>query len=878
MMNNIDIGGGSSSSSVAEVDWENNINDLDVDLDSWIEELLDDSLDGSLMNSGLDAATITPNSPCQPFMSTINGGTNLGGSSSNVPQSGSAQEMMTMSSLTPCSSATTMQTEGIISSAVKYMSTISAQSSDSQTKTDVLEYEQLLQQVSKGKEVQQPTTHLLANQTNMTFGDQKNQLQYQMPSNPLHHCTGPMANTQTGNLQNSQALRVQMQQILNQNQLQLQQATRSSSNLISGRRQQLNINLSAPVGFAAPSTFPSSKEFREYVLRQIRIMKERYYNELVKMNYNAMELRSLATNRDVAENYEKVQTYLEKMMTFLNISRVDLIPKNNNRVYNYMNTIVNYVSYHMNRHGSSSQPAHQPARGPQVQPFRAMMLQNNSSPNPSRGFTNLEANMLTFNQNFPSRRPQPQSTQSRMPSSLNGLSFQVGIDQRVVNPQSRMPSSPISLFSSTSGTNNFSSRPLNHQQPPVANQNFNFEKMTAPMHKTNGLTGSKVRHGMSPLCSTVVNQCASPQFSLQSTVNPTTQQTSFSSSKFDVNKVLSPDSIAHSPFLLSSNSSTLSKQCSSGIHSSSTADSQKAKTPMDPPSEEPKNSKDQVFHLTEVVKSISSNALLSTLSDISSIEKEMDIIPHCVPFNVEKGMDIQDEKNIKFEYDHERPEKMRREFSVASVDSDPLVSQESDINSEETSSNKRMKIEIKWEMLEEIKELNNKLVETTINVVIDTTEDDISILESHEGTIVKCSFRNVCFPDLRGQQGGVSSEKVKFSSSRNPLLNAVLMPKMPEFVILLLVPANYPASSPRVIKSTCNVLNSEPWGKLYEEMLTKFDLSLQGIPGIPSLGDMARNWDASARAVMAEFMQKRGVKSLSSRYGNWENCMSSSST
>ncbi|KAD5317458.1 hypothetical protein E3N88_17404 [Mikania micrantha] len=869
---------GGSSSTVPEADGGN---DIDADLDSWFEELLADSLEGSLMNSCVDATTITPNSLSQPFMSTVNRGANLGESSSNVSQSGTSQDMMAViGSLTFSSSSSTtpMQSEGIISSAVKLISNMSTQSSQSQGNTDFPQYQPVPQEKYKGKAVKQPIAYPLANQSNMTLCDQMNQLQYQILSNQLLPSTMPMVvNTQTAYQQNDQASRVQMQQNLNQNYLQLQQATWSSSNLISGW-QQLGIinklNFSAPVGFAPPGEFISTTAYREYVLRQIRKMKERYNNELLKMHYNCMELRARATNAIVADNYQKVQVYLEKMMTFLNISRIDLLPKNDEIVYNYMNTVVNYVCYHMSKQNDSirlGEPAPQPPIRPQVQPIGTMMLQNNPSPSTSQWVANLEANKSNFN-NFPSSRPHPQPTQSRKQSSLDNVSFQTGLHQKPESslridsfkaPQSSAStttqqinsgpktssvigsSSPISLFTNTTATN-FPSRPLNHQ-PPVVNQNFKVEKMKAPMHKTSELTGSKPRHGMSPLCSTSVNPCPSPQFSFPVTVNPTSaRQTSVPSSKFNTKKVLSPLSVASSPFLLSSSSSTPSTQYSSGTSSSSTTDSQKTKTSINPPSLEPKNSEDQVFHLTEVVKTVSSNTLLSTLSDISSMEKATNI--------------IQDEMNIMLEHNHEPPLKMRREFNIASVHNDQFVSQGGDINSSETSTNKRMKIATKWAILEEIKETNRKLLETSINVVTDTSDKDISILGAQEGTIVKCLFKNVCFPDLINPHGQVASEK------------------MPEFVILLLVPADYPASPPKISRSIRNELNNEPWGKLYEEMLTKFDLSLYGVTGKSSLQDMARKWDASARAVMTEFMQKRGVKSFSSMYGSWENCKNSSSS
>ncbi|KAJ0560514.1 hypothetical protein HanRHA438_Chr06g0267881 [Helianthus annuus] len=592
--------------------------------------------------------------------------------------------------------------------------------------------------------------------------------------------------------------------------------TGSSGNLISGggRQQEtyINLNFPDPVGFTTDGQFRSATAHHHYILRQIKVLKDRYHNELLKMNYKAAEMRTWATNMDESNYYESVITDLGRIMTFLNITRADLLPNNEQMIYNIMNTIVNYVSYHMYNHGFYSlhrEPAHQPLKGPQVQPLGAMRLQNNPSPNPTHRVTNLEVDMWNFNHNFPLERPRPQPSQSRMPSLATITSFQIVPHPSVPSTRQQIhlgpmtssvigSSYPISVFSNTTSTN-FPSGPLIHQ-PPVANQNFNFEKMKAPMHKTDELTGSKVRHEMSPLGLGLGNQCTSTQCSL-------------------------PHSTASSPFLLSSNTSAPSK------------------TPMDPPSQEPETSKDQAFHLTEVVKP--STALISSLTDISSIEKVTDIIPHCVPPNL-VSTHIQDATNVK--YDHEPVKKRKRKSSVPLAYSDQFVSQGRDKCSTESSTNKMKKIE-NPAILEEIKEVNSKLLETSME--IDPSEDGNNILGAHEGTIVKCLFRNVC--SLLGPQKGASSEK------------------MPEFVILLLVPDNYPASSPKMIKSSLDVLNNEPWGTLYDEMLIKFNVSLCGITGIHSLGDMARNWDASARAVVNSFLQKKGGKSFSEKYGSWDN-------
>lgn len=285
---------------------------------------------------------------------------------------------------------------------------------------------------------------------------------------------------------------------------------------------------------------------------------------------------------EAAREYGNVKNYLERMVVFLNITMIDEIPQNDDRVYNYMNVVVNYMNYHKNKTSGSSQ--------------------YNPPLNSSQGIPNTAANMVNFNQNFPSRKPRPRG---RMPGSLKNTSFQM--DPKPMNPlqsgsfkapQAMVLSttqqinsgtntssvnrsgSPISLFSNTRGTN-FSSRPLNHQ-PPVANQN-NLEKMKQPMHKPNEFF-------LPPAAKSISQQTTSPQWS----------PLSVSSSTFDVNTVLSPQAIARSPFLLSSTSTQ------SGGSPFSSLGSEKLKMQVDPPcpeiKQEPQNPKDPLSHLIQVVR------------------------------------------------------------------------------------------------------------------------------------------------------------------------------------------------------------------------------------------------------------------------------------
>ena len=55
-------------------------------------------------------------------------------------------------------------------------------------------------------------------------------------------------------------------------------------------------------------------------------------------------------------------------------------------------------------------------------------------------------------------------------------------------------------------------------------------------------------------------------------------------------------------------------------------------------------------------------------------------------------------------------------------------------------------------ILDEIRKTDFELMETSLVVVLDTAGDYMKILGGQGGTIVKCLYTNVCFPDLCGPQ------------------------------------------------------------------------------------------------------------------------------
>ncbi|KAL7588451.1 hypothetical protein Lser_V15G38759 [Lactuca serriola] len=325
------------------------------------------------MNFGLDAMNIHPDyASDQPNMSG-NSRSIFGGGSADKSQSGNPQQMMTVSNLTPNSGTSTLQTSGhILSPVPKFVSNPAPQTSQSRTTMDLLQFtnqnQRLKQHVFEHKAVQRPPTHPSIAQSTIMFGHQNNK--QQMPFDHLRPCPWPVSTIQTSHLQNQQTLRQQIsntgqlqqrqhqvvqpsknfQQNLNQTLLQFQQRTPQEH----GQRN-ISAALSAPVKFSHPNEFSSNETWREYAFRQVLLMKENYLNELLKMRKNAMHLYSQERNMEIAKKYENAKEFLEKMIAFLNIPRVDMIPKNNERVYNYMNFIVNYLTSFRNKNGGFSQ-------------------------------------------------------------------------------------------------------------------------------------------------------------------------------------------------------------------------------------------------------------------------------------------------------------------------------------------------------------------------------------------------------------------------------------------------------------------------------------------------------------------------------------------
>ncbi|XP_059653684.1 mediator of RNA polymerase II transcription subunit 15a-like [Cornus florida] len=281
--------------------------------------------------------------------------------------------------------------------------------------------------------------------------------------------------------------------------------------------------------------------------------------------------------------------------------------------------------------------------------------------------------------------------------------------------------------------------------------------------------------------------------------------------------------------------------------------------------------------LIKVVKSMSPRALSASVSDIGSVISMIDRIAGSAPGNGSRAAVGEDlvamtkcrlqARNFITQDVTTGTRKMRRHTSamplnvVSSAGSinDSLKrlagSEVSDLESTATSSVKRPKIEANHALLEEIREINQQLIDT----VVDISDEDVDLTaaaaatEGGEGTIVKCSFSAVALgPNLKSQYASPQMSPIQ------PLR--------------LLVPTNYPNCSPILLDKF--LIETREYEDLSLKAKSKFSISLRGLSQPMSLGDIAKTWDVCARTVISEFAQQRGGGCFSSKYGTWEDCLS----
>ncbi|XP_028779202.1 mediator of RNA polymerase II transcription subunit 15a isoform X2 [Neltuma alba] len=309
-----------------------------------------------------------------------------------------------------------------------------------------------------------------------------------------------------------------------------------------------------------------------------------------------------------------------------------------------------------------------------------------------------------------------------------------------------------------------------------------------------------------------------------------------------------------------------------------------------------------IERLIKAVKSMSSKDLTAAVSDIGSVVSMIDRIAGSAPGNGSRAAVGEDlvamtkcrlqARNFINQDGNNGTKRMRRYVNAMplNVVSSPDCMNDSmkqlnalevaDLGSATTASIKKPRIKANHALLEEIREINQRLIDTVVDISdedVDPTAAAAAAADGSEGTIVKCCFNAVALS---------SSLKSQYASAQmvGPQTLLLQFSNSPIQPLRLLVPTNYPHCSPILldkfpVESRGQKEKRKPFASKENEDLSvktksRFSNSLRGLPEPMSLGEIARTWDVCARAIISEYAQESGGGSFSSKYGTWENWLS----
>ncbi|KAF3795777.1 Mediator of RNA polymerase II transcription subunit 15a [Nymphaea thermarum] len=285
--------------------------------------------------------------------------------------------------------------------------------------------------------------------------------------------------------------------------------------------------------------------------------------------------------------------------------------------------------------------------------------------------------------------------------------------------------------------------------------------------------------------------------------------------------------------------------------------------------------------LIKAVSSISSKAFASSISDISSAVNLVDRLACSAPGNGSRASVGEDlaattrwrlqARNLISQDGNAAAKKMKRNMtamplntmsSAGSVNNSvrqPASLESSELESTATSRIKRPRIEVNQILQEEIKEINQKLIDTVVDISDEDNDLTAAATEGRDGVVIKCSYNAVALcPSMKSQYA---------------LAEVAYFMQSPILPLRLLVPSNYPSCSP-VLLDMQPIETGKEGDDLSAKARSMFSLSVRSISHPMSLGDIARTWDVCARKVMTEYAHQSGGGSFSSSYGTWESCVS----
>uniref|UniRef100_A0A0D3CAL4 Mediator complex subunit 15 KIX domain-containing protein n=1 Tax=Brassica oleracea var. oleracea TaxID=109376 RepID=A0A0D3CAL4_BRAOL len=289
-----------------------------------------------------------------------------------------------------------------------------------------------------------------------------------------------------------------------------------------------------------------------------------------------------------------------------------------------------------------------------------------------------------------------------------------------------------------------------------------------------------------------------------------------------------------------------------------------------------------IERLIRAVKSISPQSLSSAVSDIGSVVSMVDRIAGSAPGNGSRASVGEDfvaktkcrlqARNFMAQEGMTPTKKMKRHATAMPLSVYSLggsvgdnckqfaCSETSDLESTATSVGKKARTETEHALLEEIKEINQRLIDTVVEISDEEDATDSSegatASKGCEGTTVRFSFIAVSLsPAL----------KAHFSLTQ-------MSPIQP---LRLLVPCSYPNGSPSLLDKL-PVETSKENEDLSSKAVARFNILLRSLSQPMSLKDIATTWDACARTVICEYAQQFGGGTFSSKYSTWEKFVAAS--
>ncbi|XP_076921146.1 mediator of RNA polymerase II transcription subunit 15a-like [Bidens hawaiensis] len=569
----------------------------------------------------------------------------------------------------------------------------------------------------------------------------------------------------------------------------------------------------------AQTGHPNSGDWQEEVYQKVKAMKDKYFQELADM-YRICRARlqqhdsfSQPPNGDQVERLKKYKHTLECCMKFLKLLKNNITLNHKETLGVYEKEIVNLITSQRRKLAPTLQQQRmnqmQQSQQTQIQPHESQMnLQHN--------------NLVTLHHNLVSN-PQ-QYMMSMLPH------------QQLKQLQSRQMQQQLLQKQQLLHQQTKHNTKLNVNQPQHQINDANELKIKQEIKSESLKQLSSVTKSSTPL------QPASSALVVSSPSTPST-----SNVQGDPDKIvslgaslLSNEGIICTPGMSTSNPDVNHATDASVVSGKSTTVEQ----PLE--------------RLLKVIKSISSKSLSASVKDIDMVVSMGDSVVE--PTSDGESINAVSQDLVAMAYTtttgKRKTKHLMNPMFINVVSSPCCVNdsfnqlkylENSELESTATSTIKRPRVEMKHPLLDEIRKINQGLIDTVVDISQENADSD------GKGTIVKCSYSAVALgPNLKSQYASVQMPPIQ------PLR--------------LLVPANYPNCSPILLDKVPVEVNKE-----YEDLSIKvkwrFNSCVRRLCDPMSLEKMARTWDDCARAVILECVQQSGGGTFTSKYGAWEDCL-----